>query len=158
MLCVCGFLQQFHSKNGPAWLFGQVINVVPGPREERLMTTGMHVVSDISCTKCCALLGWKYVSAADWPHCKLSLTDVEARKTAVNVRVPACACPAVVEFGSMSVCLPRCRTSTFGMPMQQFRSEIAIESVPLISCHASNQIIPHLQTIVCVMPTAGRRS
>jgi hypothetical protein len=57
-------LQQFHSKNGPAWLFGQVINVVPGPREERLMTTGMHVVSDISCTKCCALLGWKYVSAA----------------------------------------------------------------------------------------------
>jgi hypothetical protein len=26
------------------------------------MTTGMHVVSDISCTKCCALLGWKYVS------------------------------------------------------------------------------------------------
>jgi hypothetical protein len=58
-------LQQFHSKNGPAWLFGQVINVVPGPREERLMTTGMHVVSDISCTKCCALLGWKYVSAGD---------------------------------------------------------------------------------------------
>eukprot|EP00882_Tetradesmus_deserticola_P001650 GHRQ01001777.1.p3 GENE.GHRQ01001777.1~~GHRQ01001777.1.p3 ORF type:complete len:144 (+),score=33.89 GHRQ01001777.1:73-504(+) len=55
--------KQFHSKNGPAWLFGQVINVVPGPKEERLMTTGMHVVSDISCTKCCALLGWKYEAA-----------------------------------------------------------------------------------------------
>lgn len=61
----CGLLfvmQQFHSKNGPAWLFEAVVNVVHGPPEERLMTTGMHIVSDISCTRCMSLVGWKYVS------------------------------------------------------------------------------------------------
>eukprot|EP00878_Enallax_costatus_P004162 GHUV01004391.1.p1 GENE.GHUV01004391.1~~GHUV01004391.1.p1 ORF type:complete len:133 (+),score=24.76 GHUV01004391.1:106-504(+) len=55
--------KQFHSKNGPAWLFESVVNVVHGPPEERLMTTGMHIVSDISCTRCMSLLGWKYVAA-----------------------------------------------------------------------------------------------
>lgn len=54
--------QQFHSKNGPAWLFSAVVNVIAGPPEERLMTTGMHIVSDISCTRCMSLVGWKYVS------------------------------------------------------------------------------------------------
>ena len=34
-----------------------------GPREERLMTTGMHVVADIWCTHCAAVVGWKYEEA-----------------------------------------------------------------------------------------------
>lgn len=55
-------LQQFHSKNGPAWLFQACVNVLSGPKEERLMTTGMHVVADISCAKCLNVVGWKYVS------------------------------------------------------------------------------------------------
>lgn len=54
--------QQFHSKNGPAWLFQTCINVLPGPKEERLMTTGMHIVADIACAKCLNVVGWKYVS------------------------------------------------------------------------------------------------
>lgn len=57
-------LQQFHSKNGPAWLFQACVNVLSGPKEERLMTTGMHVVADISCAKCLNVVGWKYVSVA----------------------------------------------------------------------------------------------
>lgn len=61
--CACCLLQQFHSKNGPAWLFQSCVNVLPGPKEERLMTTGMHVVADIACAKCLNVVGWKYVSA-----------------------------------------------------------------------------------------------
>jgi hypothetical protein len=56
------FPQQFHSKNGPAWLFQTCVNVLPGPKEERLMTTGMHIVADIACAKCLNVVGWKYVS------------------------------------------------------------------------------------------------
>ncbi|KIZ06423.1 Protein yippee-like protein [Monoraphidium neglectum] len=36
--------RQFHSKLGRAYLFDDVVNVVAGPLEERLMTTGMHIV------------------------------------------------------------------------------------------------------------------
>ncbi|KAF8068248.1 yippee-like protein [Scenedesmus sp. PABB004] len=57
--------KQFHSKNGPAWLFERVVNVVPGPGEERLMTTGVHVVADIACTRCHSVVGWKYEAAAE---------------------------------------------------------------------------------------------
>jgi hypothetical protein len=57
-------LQHFHSKNGKAYLFQGVTNVFSGPLEERLMTTGVHVVADINCTKCLHCVGWRYVSAA----------------------------------------------------------------------------------------------
>jgi hypothetical protein len=40
----------------------QVSNIVEGPAEERVMTTGLHIVRDISCIKCGITLGWKYVS------------------------------------------------------------------------------------------------
>lgn len=36
------------------------------------MTTGMHVVADISCARCLNVVGWKYVSvwrAAGWAVC-----------------------------------------------------------------------------------------
>jgi hypothetical protein len=62
-------LQQFHSKNGPAWLFDTCVNVLPGPREERLMTTGMHVVADIQCARCLNVVGWKYVSGCSLLCC-----------------------------------------------------------------------------------------
>ena len=32
--------QSFHSRQGKAYLFNAVINVLEGPKEERLMTTG----------------------------------------------------------------------------------------------------------------------
>lgn len=36
------------------------VNVVEGEPENRSMTTGLHTVKDISCSKCGNLLGWRY--------------------------------------------------------------------------------------------------
>lgn len=38
------------------------MNVLEGDPVERQMTTGNHIVRDIQCVKCYAVLGWKYVS------------------------------------------------------------------------------------------------
>ena len=38
------------------------VNIVVGPKEERMMTTGLHTVSDIFCVCCNQIVGWKYVS------------------------------------------------------------------------------------------------
>jgi hypothetical protein len=37
------------------------VNVTWGPKEERLLITGVHTVADIYCTSCNTVLGWKYV-------------------------------------------------------------------------------------------------
>jgi hypothetical protein len=55
--------QAFHCRYGKAYLFNAVSNVRTGPREERLMTTGMHVVADIWCIQCASVVGWKYEEA-----------------------------------------------------------------------------------------------
>ena len=55
--------QAFHCRYGKAYLFSAVSNVRTGPREERLMTTGLHTVADICCTRCTGVVGWKYVRA-----------------------------------------------------------------------------------------------
>ena len=39
------------------------INVSLGPKEQRVLITGLHTVADIHCTCCQTVLGWKYVSA-----------------------------------------------------------------------------------------------
>jgi len=39
------------------------VNVTLGPKEERLLMTGLHTVADIFCINCQALLGWTYVRA-----------------------------------------------------------------------------------------------
>ncbi len=56
--------QAFHCRYGRAYLFNTVNNVRTGASEERLMTTGLHVVVDISCTQCASVVGWKYVRTA----------------------------------------------------------------------------------------------
>lgn len=38
------------------------VNITLGPREERILITGLHTVADIYCTCCNTVLGWKYVS------------------------------------------------------------------------------------------------
>ena len=53
----------FQGRHGRAYLFGDVINVSPGPTENRLLLTGLHVVADIYCNACDTRLGWKYVEA-----------------------------------------------------------------------------------------------
>lgn len=55
--------KSFHGRHGRAYLFDQCVNVTTGPSEDRLLITGLHSVSDISCKRCRTLLGWTYVAA-----------------------------------------------------------------------------------------------
>ncbi|CAO3623272.1 unnamed protein product [Cunninghamella blakesleeana] len=55
----------FQGQHGQAYLFKYVVNVTPGEEEERPMTTGVHIVKDISCCQCDTVLGWTYVKAYD---------------------------------------------------------------------------------------------
>jgi len=53
----------FQGRHGRAFLFGRVINVTLGPKEDRLLTTGLHTVCDIFCTSCDENVGWFYEQA-----------------------------------------------------------------------------------------------
>ncbi|KAK9819061.1 hypothetical protein WJX81_003562 [Elliptochloris bilobata] len=53
----------FQGRHGRAFLFKNVVNVVLGPKEERLLMTGLHCVADISCINCQTVMGWMYVQA-----------------------------------------------------------------------------------------------
>uniref|UniRef100_A0A6T0DRN4 Protein yippee-like n=1 Tax=Chrysotila carterae TaxID=13221 RepID=A0A6T0DRN4_CHRCT len=55
----------FQGRHGRAYLFSDVINVNTGPEENRLLLTGLHVVSDIFCNSCDTRLGWKYIEALE---------------------------------------------------------------------------------------------
>jgi len=39
------------------------VNVSTGPREDRILITGLHTVADIYCNECQSILGWKYEEA-----------------------------------------------------------------------------------------------
>ncbi|KAL0919694.1 hypothetical protein M5K25_011808 [Dendrobium thyrsiflorum] len=39
------------------------VNVTMGLKEDRMMMTGMHTVSDIFCVGCGSIVGWKYEAA-----------------------------------------------------------------------------------------------
>ncbi|KAG0467679.1 hypothetical protein HPP92_018668 [Vanilla planifolia] len=53
----------FHCWHGKAYLFNKVVNVMVGQKTLRMMTTGLHTVSDIFCVGCGSILGWKYEAA-----------------------------------------------------------------------------------------------
>lgn len=53
----------FQGRHGRAYLFSNVVNITLGPREDRLLITGLHTVSDIYCSCCQQVLGWKYEQA-----------------------------------------------------------------------------------------------
>ncbi|ERN09772.1 hypothetical protein AMTRI_Chr08g159600 [Amborella trichopoda] len=55
--------KSFHCRHGKAYLFKKVVNVFVGPKEDRMMTSGMHTVSDIFCVGCGSIVGWKYLVA-----------------------------------------------------------------------------------------------
>ncbi|KMZ58061.1 Protein yippee-like [Zostera marina] len=57
--------KSFHCRKGRAYLFNEVVNVSTGMKEERLMMTGVHTVSDIFCVVCGSPVGWKYETAYD---------------------------------------------------------------------------------------------
>ncbi|CCG83203.1 Putative uncharacterized protein [Taphrina deformans PYCC 5710] len=53
----------FHGRHGKAYLFDAVSNIKTAEQEERGMTTGRHLVRDISCRQCGTCVGWKYDKA-----------------------------------------------------------------------------------------------
>lgn len=57
------FLQNFRGQHGKAYLFNAVVNTMQGEATERNMTTGRHVVRDITCKQCKETVGWKYDKA-----------------------------------------------------------------------------------------------
>ncbi|KAI4311427.1 hypothetical protein MLD38_036326 [Melastoma candidum] len=50
----------FQGVRGRAFLFSQAANLVEGPKEDRILITGLHTVSDVFCIDCGENLGWKY--------------------------------------------------------------------------------------------------
>ncbi|CAN6309729.1 unnamed protein product [Urochloa humidicola] len=55
--------KDFRCQYGRAYLFDKVVNVTVGEKEGRVMTTGMHSVSDLFCIGCGVIVGWKYEAA-----------------------------------------------------------------------------------------------
>nr|XP_019706345.1 protein yippee-like isoform X3 [Elaeis guineensis] len=54
---ICWLSQNFN------WYIG--VNVTVGLKEDRMMMTGLHTVSDIFCVGCGSIVGWKYDAAHD---------------------------------------------------------------------------------------------
>ncbi|CAK7274702.1 protein yippee-like moh1 [Sporothrix epigloea] len=55
--------RNFRGQHGKAYLFNTVVNIDAGNAGERNMTTGRHVVRDITCRGCGETVGWKYDKA-----------------------------------------------------------------------------------------------
>eukprot|EP00741_Cyanophora_paradoxa_P011144 tig00020553_g10765.t1 len=55
--------KSFQGRHGRAYLFNDVVNVCLGPKEDRILITGLHTVADIYCNCCQTILGWKYEEA-----------------------------------------------------------------------------------------------
>lgn len=55
--------QNFRGQHGKAYLFNAVVNISLSEATERNMTTGRHVVRDITCRQCKETVGWKYDKA-----------------------------------------------------------------------------------------------
>jgi len=53
----------FQGHNGRAFLFNSAVNVSLGPKEERYLLTGLHIVCDVHCVNCDSVVGWKYERA-----------------------------------------------------------------------------------------------
>ena len=57
------FISYSQGRNGRAFLFSHAMNVMVGPKEDRQLTTGLHMVADVYCCDCHEVLGWKYERA-----------------------------------------------------------------------------------------------
>mmetsp|Transcript_6727 Transcript_6727/g.11560 ORF Transcript_6727/g.11560 Transcript_6727/m.11560 type:complete len:111 (-) Transcript_6727:585-917(-) len=55
--------KSFQGRTGRAYLFNNAINISVGPKEDRMLITGLHTVADIFCNCCQDVLGWKYLEA-----------------------------------------------------------------------------------------------
>ncbi|KAK6265098.1 hypothetical protein SCA6_020532 [Theobroma cacao] len=59
--------KDFQGRFGRAYLFRNAVNIILGPTEERMLSSGLHTVNDIYCSSCQQILGWKYVSFFSCP-------------------------------------------------------------------------------------------
>ncbi|KAJ4895932.1 Protein yippee-like [Raphanus sativus] len=57
--------KSFQGRYGQAYLFNNVVNISIGDKEDRILITGLHTVTDIFCVGCGINVGWKYVTAHD---------------------------------------------------------------------------------------------
>ncbi|XP_022979315.1 protein yippee-like At4g27745 [Cucurbita maxima] len=55
----------FQSLRGRAFLFYEARNVEEGPQQEKMLLSGTYIVSDLFCSECGQMLGWKYIKAYD---------------------------------------------------------------------------------------------
>ncbi|KAF4660411.1 Protein yippee-like 5 [Perkinsus chesapeaki] len=53
----------FRGRTGTALLLDSVVNVVFGPQEDTIMTTGMHSIRVCFCVNCLENIGWTYEEA-----------------------------------------------------------------------------------------------
>lgn len=53
----------FSGRDGKAYLFFSILNIRPGPKEDRQLLTGLHTVADLSCATCERSVGWSYLRA-----------------------------------------------------------------------------------------------
>eukprot|EP01099_Mayorella_cantabrigiensis_P000776 TRINITY_DN1338_c0_g1_i2.p1 TRINITY_DN1338_c0_g1~~TRINITY_DN1338_c0_g1_i2.p1 ORF type:complete len:115 (-),score=9.83 TRINITY_DN1338_c0_g1_i2:244-588(-) len=57
--------KSFQGRHGRAYLFSKCVNVSIGPKEDRILITGLHTVADIYCNDCQTVVGWKYLAAVE---------------------------------------------------------------------------------------------
>ena len=62
--------QSFQGRHGRAFLFNNVVNITLGPKEDRLLMTGLHTVADIYCIHCQV----RQPSSSLWLKLSLSLS------------------------------------------------------------------------------------
>lgn len=55
--------KNFTGKYGKSFLVHKMINIIEGPNEEKMLTTGVHLIRDIFCKSCNASVGWTYIRA-----------------------------------------------------------------------------------------------
>ncbi|KAJ3471914.1 hypothetical protein MRS44_002013 [Fusarium solani] len=55
--------QNFRGQHGKAYLFQKAVNIEIGTPQERSMTTGRHIMSDVKCRRCKETVGWRYDKA-----------------------------------------------------------------------------------------------
>ncbi|GKV18759.1 hypothetical protein SLEP1_g29098 [Rubroshorea leprosula] len=55
--------KDFQGRFGRAFLFRNAVNITTGPQEEKSLRSGLHIISDIYCSSCQQILGWRYEKA-----------------------------------------------------------------------------------------------
>lgn len=55
--------KDYRGKTGDAYLIDGICNVIESKQEVRVMLTGKYLVSNIQCSLCKQLIGWRYIKS-----------------------------------------------------------------------------------------------